>query len=306
MEEKKTVGIFYSSITNIHKAPHKQLLMDNFRDGVHATGDIVVEYRSRVIPVDHMDCAFVLGYTLEQNYRGGIIADCKERGIPVVFVDSNILHYSNPGHEWHRYSMNSVYPSDGTYFFGDLEDKWDHFSSSNGVTLKPWRSVGDHILILAQRGKGWNLKGIDQVEWIVDTVEKVREYSARPIVIRMHPGDGNRVVQIDRLLARLENVTISSNPNIVDDLHNCWCTIGYNSTPNVVARIEGVPGYVHDPINSWAKDTSFSSLNLIETPMVCDRGQWLNEIANIHWSGDEVKSGKLWKQISNYISTSRI
>lgn len=306
MESTKTVGIFYNSITSIHKAPHKRLLMDNFRDGVLLNGDIVIEYTERGAPIGDIDCGFILGYTLEQNFRRAIIDELASRNIPAIFVDSNILHYSTTEHEWHRYSMNSVYPDDGVYFFDTMLDKWDYFSESNGVTLKSWQTRGNHILVLAQRATGWNLLGNDQEEWIINTVRGIQQYSARPIVVRMHPGDGNRFIQAESLKARLgDAITISDNANIREDLVNCWCTVGYNSTPNVVARIEGVPGYLYDPNKSWASDVSFTSLNQIETPMVCDRGEWLEKIANIHWSNDEVKAGKLWNAIRKYISTSR-
>ena len=80
--------------------------------------------------------------------------------------------------------------------------------------------------------------------------------------------------------------------------------MGINSTPNVVAAIEGIPGYVEDPSRSWAADVAFNDLALVETPPMPDRSAWIHKIANIHWSNDEVRSGALWTAIKKYISAS--
>jgi hypothetical protein len=152
--------------------------------------------------------------------------------------------------------------------------------------------------------------GTDQDHWLEKTIDKIRKIDAkRPIVVRMHPGDGARVKQIDKINkrfgAKTHRVTVSTNQNIREDLINCWCTVGYNSTPNVVATIEGIPGYIEDPAHSWAADVAFTDLNLICNPPMPDRSEWIHKIANIHWSNEEVCTGKLWAAIKTYISSSR-
>ena len=209
-------------------------------------------------------------------------------------------------HEWHRYSLNSVYPNTGTYFFDTVDaNKWVTYSKWHNVELKPWRTTGEHILIFCQRPKGFNMF-IDQEAWLDSTIAKIREYSSRPIMIRMHPGDGTREKQIHKIQKKYGNtVTISTHDNIRESLVNCWCTVGINSTPNVVAAIEGIPGYIEDTVHSWATDVAFTDLASLENPPLLDRSTWINKIANIHWSNNEVKSGKLWQAIKQYISSAR-
>jgi hypothetical protein len=305
------VGIFYNSIRNPAKFSNKVDLMDNFRAGVVAMGDEVVDYHDNQLPDQDLDAGFVLGYTLEENFRRKIIDILRTKKVPQIFVDSNILHYARKEHEWHRYSLNSVYPNDGVYLFGSMNpDKWAAYSQWHGVELQPWRQQGQHILILCQRPKGWNMFGNDQDHWLEKTIDKIRKIDVkRPIVIRMHPGDGSRFKQIDKLNKRYPHktsrISISTNENIRDDLVNCWCVVGYNSTPNVVSVIEGVPAYVEDPLHSWAADVAFSNLNDIVNPPMPDRTEWINKIANIHWSNQEVRTGQLWSAIKQYISVSR-
>jgi hypothetical protein len=300
------VGIFYNSISNPAKFSNKVMLMDNFAEGVRSHGDTVIDFRDNTLPNQQLDAGFVLGYTLEDNFRKKIIDQLRLQKVPSVFVDSNILHYGRKEHEWHRYSLGSVYPNSGTYFFDELDkNKWATFSAWHGVELKPWRATGNHILVLCQRPKGFNMF-TDQEVWLEKTIKRLRKYSQRPIMIRMHPGDGTRFKQIEKIQKTYGNsVTISEHENIRDALVNCWCTVGINSTPNVVAAIEGIPGYVEDFSRSWAADIAFGDLALVETPPTPDRSEWIHKIANIHWSNDEVRSGKLWAAIKNYISASR-
>lgn len=295
------VGIFYNSISKPEKFPNKVMLMDNFKTGVLANGDEVVEFRDNVLPDQKLDAGFILGYTLENNFRRKIIDCLRNQNTPQVFVDSNILHYARPEHEWHRYSLNSVYPNDGIYFFGNLNtNKWVEYSQWHGVECKPWRTTGEHVLVLAQRPRGWNMFGNDQDWWLETTIKNIRKHTNRPIRVRMHPGDGGKDKQIEKLIKR-GGVNISYATNIREDLFNCWTTVGYNSTPNVVAAIEGIPCYVADPDHSWAKDVCYKDLAFIEKPFMLDRSNWLHKIANIHWSNTEVKNGQLWQSIKQYI-----
>lgn len=304
------VGVFYNSISNPGKFPNKVMLMDNFRQGVLAHGDTVVEYREGRLPDQPLDAGFVLGYTLADNFRRRIIDSLKAQGTPQVFVDSNILHYARKEHEWHRYSMNSVYPNDGIYFFGDLNhNKWQEYSDWHSAPLKPWRqgANGQHILILCQRPHGWNMFNVNQESWLDTVIGQIKQLDAkRPIVVRMHPGDSSRFNQIERLKRIYgKQIRISTQDNIRGDLINCWCAVGINSTPNVVAAIEGVPVYVEDPVHSWAADVAFNDLSMIKAPPMPDREHWIHKIANIHWSNQEVQQGKLWAAIKQYIAVAR-
>jgi len=300
------VGIFYNSIRNPAKFSNKVMLMDNFKEGVLSNGDEIVEFRDNALPDQPLDAGFVLGYTLEENFRKKIINKLKEQNTAAIFVDSNVLHYARKEHEWHRYSLDSVYPNSGQYFFGELDaTKWLTYSQWHHAELKPWRTTGDHILIFCQRPKGFNMF-IDQEDWLDIIIAKIRNYSTRPIMIRMHPGDGSKDKQIQKIQKKYgTSVSISAHDNIRDALTNCWCTVGINSTPNVVAAIEGIPGYIQDPVHSWATDVAFTDISQLENPPLPDRNTWINKIANIHWSNDEVKSGKLWAVIKTYISASR-
>lgn len=302
-----SVGVFYSSIANPQKFSNKTALMDNFRDGALRHNERVVEFKDHTLPTPDIKVGFVLGYTLEKNFRRQLIDTLQSNGSYVVFVDSNIMHYARQEHEWHRYSLNSVYPSDGIYLLRDLDrTKWDKFSAWHNAPLKQWREDGNHILILCQRETGWNLFGNNQNDWFDATVKKIRAVTDRPIRVRPHPNDRKRFEAMDRVRAVYGNaIEVSTADNIRKDLVNCWCSVGYNSTPNAVSIIEGVPVCLTDPDNSWAGDVAFTDYSLLETPYMPDREEWKHKIANIHWSNEEVRNGDLWDAIKQYTSSVR-
>ena len=303
------VGIFYNSISNPAKFSNKVMLMDNFRQGVLTNGDSVVEFRDNALPDQDLDAGFVLGYTLEENFRKKIINQLERTKTPRIFVDSNILHYARQEHEWHRYSLNSVYPNDGVYFFGELDhDKWQKYSAWHNAGLMPWRQQGEHVLILCQRPKGWNMFGLDQDLWLDRMIEKIHaQVPDRGIRIRMHPGDGSRFKQIDKIRKRYDDlIDVSEAISIRTDLQDCWCVVGYNSTPNVVAALEGVPVYLTDPKHSWAAPVAFNDIRRLKNPPLPDRSAWVHQIANIHWSNAEVISGALWNAIRTYLVNQRV
>ena len=73
------VGIFYNSISNPAKFSNKVMLMDNFKTGVLANGDKVVEFHSNQLPSQSLNAGFVLGYTLEDNFRKKLSTHSKNK-----------------------------------------------------------------------------------------------------------------------------------------------------------------------------------------------------------------------------------
>ena len=296
------VGIFYSSFAF---APNKVLLMDCFKLGVRANGDIAVDYKTEGQPIKDIDAAFILGYSVEQNYRKRIIDTCLSKNITPIYVDSNIFVYGTTNDFfYHRYSVNGIFTNDGEYILGRNPDseRTKEVLNHHKITIKPWRNNGDYILVLGQRTKSWNFGNKNGLDWIFEIVPKIRNFSDRKIIIRLHPGD---IKYNHKNIGKLKdhfngNVVLSKEPSIKKDLSNAWCCVGYNSTPNCVSVMEGVPVYIDDPEKSWAKDVAFTDLSMIETPPMPDREEWLNKLALIHWNNNEIKNGSYWRAYKNF------
>jgi hypothetical protein len=57
-----------------------------------------------------------------------------------------------------------------------------------GLTLTPWRSVGEYILICGQHDQSQQWQHMPKMnEWMVQTIKEIRNYSDKKIVIRPHP-----------------------------------------------------------------------------------------------------------------------
>ena len=171
-----------------------------------------------------------------------------------------------------------------------------------GVSLKPWRKNGDHVLVALQRNGGWSMAGFDVSEWAKQTIPAIRQFTNRPIVIRPHPGDKKAGRYLADLVAwcdrhGMRSISISSNVNLVDDLHRCWAMVNHNSSPAVGAAIEGIPIFVTDPARSQAHEVANTDLDLIENPQYPDRESWVQRISQFHWSHADLESGRCWQHM---------
>jgi hypothetical protein len=245
--------------------------------------------------------------TPHNMFRRYVIEKQKNHGGHILTVDGNIFNYLSKN-VYFRYSMGGIFANTGYYFDKEIDpNRWLNISKVTGCKLKPWRKTGDHILILMQKSSGWTMSGIDGLKWCTSTIKKIREYSDRDIVIRLHPTDNHLV---NGYISNLEKsrVTISRNKSILEDLKNAWCSITYNSSPGAVSAIEGVPAFIMDP--DWKKspvaDVGNYDVSMLESPYVIDREAWIQKIAMSHYSIQDIKDGILWKEVTKYLDVGKI
>lgn len=194
-----------------------------------------------------------------------------------------------------------MFPTTGNYFTDTVDPKrWQKIKRDLNIDLQPLRTTGDHILICLQRNGGWSMNGLDVMEWCNNTIDILRKFTDRTIVVRAHPGDrsAKNYLKLDK-----PNVIISTNPSIIDDLKNAWATITFNSSPGVVSAIQGVPVFVTDPIpeRSQAFPIANFDLSKIESPVMIDRVKWIEGIAMSHYNFTDLVSGRAWAVIKEYI-----
>ena len=231
----------------------------------------------------------------------------QQRGRYWLSIDSNVFIYkdaANP-HRYLRYSFNGVFPKTGIYCNESASDEnWNRMRQHYNMDLKPWRTAGNHILITLQRPLGWSMRGHDLMSWLTQTIGTIKQHTDRPIVMRWHPGDWKAYPRYADLL-RNYNVTLSpQGRHITEDLINCWALVCHNSTPSAVAPIEGIPSFItDDPLYSQAGDIANNNLALIESPNMPDREQWIKKLAQCHWSFDDLRSGRCWAHMRQWIQT---
>lgn len=304
--------VYHRTVPNA-KNQEKVDLLRYFSQGAKACGDSVVDCNEHYYTL--CDVAVMQGWTHAASVdavrphlalRKRIIHQQKKHQRHVLVVDSNLFLYANTENPLHylRYSFDGIFPNTGIYCDTTPDPKrWQQISRDLGITLKPWRTSGNHVLLLLQRNGGWSMSGYDVVAWTKDTVRKIRQHTDRPIVIRTHPGDKTAkdyIAEFNRN-REFDNVSISQNKNLVNDLKNCWAAVNYNSSPVVGAAIEGVPIFVTDPARSQSTQVANLDLAMIESPSMPDRQAWVERLSMSHWKFDELQNGTCWQHMRQFI-----
>jgi hypothetical protein len=308
-----TIAVYHRSIPN-KKNQEKVDILRFFSQGAKLLNE-------QVYDVDHYnvldsDVAIIQGWiapdqpaTPHGDLRARVLKNQLSRSKFVVAVDSNLFLYSNTDNPLHylRYSFNGVFPTTGNYCDSPVNsERWKRISKDLNLSLKDYRKSGNHILLCMQRNGGWSMGNLDNQDWALETIKKIRQHSTRPIVIRLHPGDKEtkRIIKAGGPLCKLKfdySITLSRYENLLDDLKNCWAVVNHNSSPVVGAAIEGYPVFVTDPDKSQCNDIANTDFSKIETPNLPDRQSWVERISMFHWKFDELKSGECWSHMRTFI-----
>jgi hypothetical protein len=303
----KTVRIYYAGIPAKNNKREKRDVLKNFHLGVgeggHSTEVENTDWQPSDLAVMQGWVHANSGNTPHLVFRKRIITEQKRIGKHTLAIDSNLFLYRDPGNtkQYLRFSLDDVFPTTGNYFIDSVNaNRWQQIKKDLNIDLKPWTNKGKHILICLQRNGGWSMAGLDVMEWCNLTIQSIKQYTDRPIVVRAHPGD-KRAQQYLKL--NHPNVTISNKASILEDFHKCWAVVTYNSSPGVAAAIEGIPVFVTDPTPqiSQAYDVCNTNLKDIERPERPDRQQWIEKISMSHFNFNDLKTGVAWKIIKEYL-----
>ncbi len=239
------------------------------------------------------------------DLRRRVLSSQSELGGRTIIADSNLFLAYDPGNtkSYLRYSYDGIFPTTGEYCDDKIDPaRWGKLRDRLGLQLKPWKKYGDYILITCQRDGGWSMDGLKIINWLHPLLQNLRKFTDKRILVRFHPGDKKIDKHIQQLKAIGHKVEISSpTSSLLKDLHDACAVISYNSSPAVIAAIEGVPIFVIDPKRSQARDVANTNLKNIENPnFEFDREAWLRRLAMSHWTLDELRSGECWKHMREY------
>lgn len=303
---------YLSSLPKHINGDEKVNALTYFAEGAARCGDQAdVSYGQTY---EHCDVGAIIGNAFNSNpsktklphyaVRKMVMDTQTQSGRYWLSIDSNVFIYrdrTNPK-KYLRYSFNGVFPCDGIYCNESPgEENWANIRRDYNMDLKPWRTNGNHILMCLQRPMGWSMRGRNLMQWLDETFARVRQYSDRPIVLRWHPGDWkNFPVGVD---FTPYNVVLSPQErHITQDLVNCWALICHNSTPSSVAAIEGIPTFITDqPGYCQAGEVANTDFNLLENPVMPDREQWIRKLAQCHWSFEDLRSGRQWAHMRQWV-----
>lgn len=149
--------------------------------------------------------------------------------------------------------------------------RWEEF----GVELKPWRTEGETILILPQRGFG--SPGVAMpYGWASEAILALRRRTNRAVRIRPHPGQGR---------------------NYEPDFTGVFAAVTWGSGAAIKALAAGIP--VFYDFKNWIGKTAampLASANL-EEPFLGDRLPMFQRLAWAQWRLSEIESGEPFREL---------
>jgi hypothetical protein len=136
-----------------------------------------------------------------------------------------------------------------------------------GVELRPWRKTGEHILVCPNRSFGVGKQVMPQ-DWADKAAARLQKSTARPVVIRRHPGNDRP----ERPLSA--------------DLENAWAVVIWSSGAGVHALARGIPVYVEAPY--WIMKNASAS-GPVDDPRLPDPMTVLANLERLAWAQWELR-----------------
>jgi hypothetical protein len=205
---------------------------------------------------------------------------------------------------WYRIGVNGFLADTGRFYRQNKNysaDRWNLIKHQLGVELKPWRDAqeGNYIVVALQLPGDASLRGTDISKWAAETVQTLRTYTSRPIIVRTPQLDREFDKENILNITRIEGVSLvkGTRENLFTMIDNAYATVTYSSGFGIDSVIRGIPTIAMDPGNfaySLGNNKLSQINNLVRSS---DREQWLYNLSWAQWSKDEIKSGAAWRHI---------
>ena len=209
-----------------------------------------------------------------------VIQRCKEEGRDWYYIDTG--YFGNGKTKlYHRITRNNM-----QYVGKIYEDCPDDRFVRTGVTLTKHRP-GNKILICPPSQKAMNFWNMDLQEWLKITIDDIKKYTDREIVIREKASRHERVN------------TDTMEMALSQDIH---CMVTFNSIAAVESLIYGKPVFTTGPKGTNAAEPlSNKDLSKIDTPVMPDMDEIRNLLCNLayqQFTVHEMRSGYAWEQLN--------
>lgn len=196
-------------------------------------------------------------------------------------------------------------------------DRWERIKAQQDLQVLPWRKRGEHILIPLQKNNDSVVQSMmtrygSMREWLNLTIEEIRRYSDRPILIRPTIKT-NRYTYMEAM--QLPGVSVSTTfhdnpstdgtkftrnieggPGLLVELENAWAVVGYNTSTLFESIMDGIPTVSLDP-DALTNPCSINISQIEDPPQDIERMQWLYDMAYISWSMEEIQTGVTWEHL---------
>jgi hypothetical protein len=223
-----------------------------------------------------------------------IYDQCRIKNKPIIIIEvGNLLRNQT----W-RICLNHI---NGLGEFGnDSELDFDR-PKKLGVGLKPIRTErNSSILIATQHQKSLQWENMPSMtQWTLETIEKIRKYTDRRIIIRPHPRSPMPGIEIEfKNVDRQNPIKVDGSYDDFDIQYNYHCVVNHNSGPPILAAIEGIPIITGSSSLAFPVSSKIEDIENIQLP---DREEWFTKITHCEWTVDEIAKGIPLKRLENKI-----
>ena len=215
--------------------------------------------------------------------RGEVFRQQRVKNLDVIVLETGYINRGDG--ENHHYAAGF----NGLNGRADFRNRGmpDDRAKKLGVSLKPWRKDGKHVLLCGQVPWDASVESChDYLGWLQYISGQIRYHTKREVRFRPHP-----LAPVSPLVG----CTHSTVP-IQEDLKDCWAVVTYNSNSSVEAVLDGVPAFTFDA-GAMAKDVASQWLQELERPYMPARESWLNDLAYCQWTVEEFKEGAAWRHL---------
>lgn len=208
-----------------------------------------------------------------------IIHKCLEDGRTFYYMDTgyfgNEITDSNPNgwKNWHRIVKNNLQHTD---IISRPDDRFKHFNKK----INPWKKDGRKILIAKPDEKPMRFYDYDLDIWLEYTINEIKKYTDRPVVVR------------DRASKRLDRIQHDTLQEALDD--DVFALVTFNSVAATESIFYGIPAFTLAPANA-ASPVSLQDLSKINEPYYPDYEKlyaWACHLSYGQFHVSEIRSGK--------------
>ena len=265
----------------------------------------------------------------DKSHRRQIIDKYEPTG-KIFFLDSDVL-ISYDGFElnkstiqrmtlqnlrWTRQPYSSIYANQGAKYFEKefmqgAMGRWEEIKKHKNIDVQPYNGKGEYILITCNRGtEGYSAEKKNATEYAIETIEEIRQYSQRPIIVRFHralSGTQQTDFQVlSKYISDKQGITIQSKanenyPDIIPVIQNAYAVCTWSSSSATPAICEGKPLYIKSK-NCFFYDMNSGDIKDIENPNVKDkRDKWFANYAATHYNLRDLNTGYYFGKVKNLI-----
>ena len=191
--------------------------------------------------------------------------------------------------QWYRINLNNVQ----TIKISDDEKHLDRYKklldkSKKEIEVKKWRKSGDHILVIPPSYHTAKWYGIDEEQWIKNTVDEIKKHTDRPIRVRYKYKNG----------VKFGDRVDKDNP-LQNDFRKCWAIVSFHSMCASHAVREGIPSFCSEHSPAAPVSLLLNQLDKIENPIMPEREKWMATLLGSQFTLSEMKSGFAYRYLND-------